>query len=157
MKETVFDVLIYLFENFLDTDSEEADPDAMRNELLEAGFSDVEIDKAFDWLGALADQPPMEEYPAHHVHSIRIFSAEEQERLDLECQGFLISLENSGILDKISRELVVDRFMALESEEPNLDQLKWVVLMVLFNQPGSEAAYAWMEDLVYENEPASLH
>ena len=31
------------------------------------------------------------------------------------------------------------------------EDLKWVVLMVLFNQPGQEDAYVWMENLVFEN------
>jgi Smg protein len=29
--------------------------------------------------------------------------------------------------------------------------------MVLFNQPGEEAAYAWMEDLVLDSMTGSLH
>jgi Smg protein len=41
--------------------------------------------------------------------------------------------------------------MALEDDDIDLDQLKWVVLMVLFNQPGHESAYAWMEDLVIDH------
>ena len=65
--------------------------------------------------------------------------------------------EQSGVLDHATRELVIDRVMALESEEIDLDQLKWVVLMVLFNQPGSEAAFAWMEDLVFEEAAGNLH
>ena len=62
-------------------------------------------------------------------------------------------LEQTGVLDHNTREMVIDRVMALESEEIDLEQLKWVVLMVLFNQPGREAAYAWMEDLVFDEMP----
>jgi len=29
--------------------------------------------------------------------------------------------------------------------------------MVLFNQPGSEAAYAWMETQMYMDEPEPVH
>jgi Smg protein len=29
--------------------------------------------------------------------------------------------------------------------------------MVLFNQPGEEAAYAWVEDLVFDNMTNCLH
>jgi Smg protein len=47
--------------------------------------------------------------------------------------------------------------MALESDEVDLDQLKWVILMVLFNQPGQEAAVAWMEDLVLDEVVAQVH
>jgi len=39
----------------------------------------------------------------------------------------------------------------------DLDDLKWVVLMVLFNQPGAEAAYAWMETQMFVDEPEPLH
>ena len=66
-------------------------------------------------------------------------------------------LEQTAVLDHNTREMVIDRVMALESEEIDLEQLKWVVLMVLFNQPGREAAYAWMEDLVFDEMPGIIH
>ena len=48
--------------------------------------------------------------------------------------------------------------MALDTGDFDISQLKWVVLMVLFNQPGAEAAYAWMEDLVFDSLPGGyLH
>ena len=61
------------------------------------------------------------------------------------------------ILDAGQRELVLDRVMALDQDEIDLDDLKWVVLMVLFNQPGAEAAYAWMENQIFQDEPEPLH
>ncbi|MGD9390183.1 MAG: DUF494 family protein, partial [Thioalkalispiraceae bacterium] len=66
-------------------------------------------------------------------------------------------LEQTGVLDHNTRELVIDRVMALEADEIDMEQLKWVVLMVLFNQPGREAAFAWMEDLVFEEATGILH
>ena len=74
-----------------------------------------------------------------------------------EARGFLSFLEQHGILDAGQRELVVDRAMALDQDEIDLDDLKWVVLMVLFNQPGSEAAYAWMETQMFDGEDEALH
>jgi len=50
-----------------------------------------------------------------------------------------------------------DGLMALETEDFDLGQLKWVILMVLFNQPGEEAAYAWVEDLVFDTMASGLH
>ena len=47
--------------------------------------------------------------------------------------------------------------MALDQDELDLDDLKWVVLMVLFNQPGSEAAYAWMETQMFEDDDDYVH
>jgi Smg protein len=69
----------------------------------------------------------------------------------------LLFLEQMGVLTPASRERVIDRAMALENEDFDIDQLKWVILMVLFNQPGEEAAYAWVEDFVFENPTSSLH
>ena len=75
----------------------------------------------------------------------------------MNCQGFLLFLEQTGVLDHSTRELVIDRIMALETEDIDLDQLKWVILMVLFNQTGHEAAFAWMDDLVFEETMGTLH
>jgi Smg protein len=44
-------------------------------------------------------------------------------------------LENVRILSSTQRELVIDRLMALEADEIDIEQVKWVVLMVLFSQP----------------------
>lgn len=66
-------------------------------------------------------------------------------------------LEQIGILSPAQRELVIDRVMALGSEEVDIEQIKWVVLMILFSQPGQETAYARMEDLVFEDRVSSAH
>ena len=66
-------------------------------------------------------------------------------------------LEQSGILDARDREFVVERVMALDTDEIDLQQLKWVVLMVLLNQPGKEAAYTWMEDMVMDDVNINIH
>lgn len=159
MKENVLDILMYLFENYISDEVElEPDEESLRSELISAGFRGNEIEKAFDWLEDLAS---MQEDPMRSAQvgtqSLRVYTEREIERLDAGGRGFLLFLEQLGVLDPISRELVIDRVMALEAEEIDLDQLKWVVLMVLFNLPGQEAAYAWMEDLVFNEMPANLH
>ncbi|MDH5359215.1 MAG: DUF494 family protein [Gammaproteobacteria bacterium] len=159
MKENMLDILMYLFENYISDEVElEPDEDLLRSELVSAGFRGNDIEKAFDWLEDLAQ---MQEMPPRSgevgEQSIRVYTDNEQERLDAGARGFLLFLEQLDVLDSLSRELVIDRVMALEAEEIDLDQLKWVVLMVLFNLPGQEAAYAWMEDLVFNEAPGSLH
>jgi len=158
MKENVLDVLMYLFENYMYDEPEvEPDRDSLQNNLQEAGFSQGEIGKAFDWLEGLAAQRHLGEVKGVIDGPIRIFTAAEQQRLDADCQGFLIFLENSGVIDSIRRELIIDRVMALESEDFDLEDLKWIVLMVLFSQPGQEASYAWMESLLFDNEAGQHH
>ncbi len=156
MKENMFDVLMYLFENYMDEADVEPDRESLRNELVEAGFGDVEVNKALAWLDALVEQrsAPVLERPQR---AVRVFAPEERRRLGVEARGFLLFLEQVGVLDAHTRELVLDRVMALDEGELDLDQLKWVVLMVLFNQPGREAEFAWIEDLVFDQGGGSLH
>lgn len=159
MKETVLDVLMYIFDNYIEEDIEFVpDQEVLKTQLMEAGFRDLQIDKAFAWLEGLASQREQAEaVNLSDVPSVRLFSEQELLKLDAECRGFLIYLEQARVLDSHERELVIDRIMALESDDIDLQQLKWVVLMVLFNQPDKEAAIAWMEDIVMEDVNASLH
>ncbi len=55
MKENVFDVLMYLFENYMDEGAEfHPDQETLTTELTEAGFPRGEIHKAFHWLEGLS-------------------------------------------------------------------------------------------------------
>jgi Smg protein len=158
MKENVLDVLMYLFENYMDGEMDtEPDQETLKVELLEAGFPRGEINKAFKWLEDLSERRQVTEPNVQAERSLRVFTSHELVKLDVECRGFLMFLEQSGILTPSSRELAIDRVMALEAPQIELEQLKWVILLVLFNQPGEEAAYAWMEDLVFEEFGGPLH
>jgi Smg protein len=156
MKETVLDVLMYLFESFVDSEEE---PEPNRNELKEelerAGFGDREIERALDWLDGLNSTADASAAP--QSAAIRIYDRFEQERLDAAARGYLLHLEQIGILLPVQRELVIDRLLALDSEEVDIEQIKWVVMMVLFSQPGQREAYAQMEDLVFAEDSAWLH
>ena len=158
MNETVLDVLMYLFENFSEQDYEHSPSQVvLRDELLQAGFGEPEVDRALDWLEELAatEAQPFANKPAKR--SMRLFSVRELARLDTQCRGYVIYLEQIGILSPEQRELVLDRLMALDSPDVDVDQVKWVVLMVLFSQPGQESAFARMEDLVFEEDAGVLH
>ena len=159
MNENVIDVLIYIYENYMDGDAAvPSDQIMLEEELVEAGFPKSEIQKAFDWLDELAwRQGSLEVSEAAANRSIRVFTEQERQRLDLDIQGMLLYLEQGGILDQRSRELVIERAMALDSDELTADDVKWIVLLVLLNQPGQESAFALMEELVYNGDPGYLH
>ncbi|MBI2381814.1 MAG: DUF494 domain-containing protein [Gammaproteobacteria bacterium] len=162
MKEDVLEVLLYLFDHFQDEEQAlhegmapgeiaVAPPtEAALTEMLEqAGFAQGEILKALRWLddlSALRD----DEFPPGPLAdtAMRVFTAQECERLTPECRGFLLFLEQMGVLNDFSRELTIDRVMALDSpEELDVEQLKWIVMMVLYALPGYEGAYAWVESM----------
>ena len=158
MKENVLDVLMYLFETYVDTEEEpEADHQELRDELVRAGFGDPEINRALEWLDGLTEHQDNLVYHSQTAHSTRIFSDFEHERLDSPCRGYITYLEQIGILSPPQREILVDRLLALESADIDVEQIKWVVLMVLFSQPGQEIAYARMEDLVFEECNGLVH
>lgn len=159
MKQTVIDILIYLFEHYIDDEIElDVDQDRVKSELRDAGFDRVQIAKAFDWLQGLATTNEQSAPAiAESATSVRIYAYEEESKLDAECRGFLHFLEEVGVLDATNREVVIDRIMALETDEIDIGQLKWIVLMVLFNRPGQEQAFVWMEDLVMDDMYGCVH
>lgn len=153
MKESVLDILIYLFENYFDADLEEApEPDrsTLKEELEQAGFADRDIEQALAWLESLSVTPAGNAAP--NSRAIRVFDVREMARLDVACRGYILHLENLGILSALQREWVIDRLLALDEDEIDIDQVKWVVLMVLFSQPAEASAYARMEDLVFDEQ-----
>jgi Smg protein len=159
MKEGVLDILIYLFENYFDTETDdgfEPDRETLKQELEHAGFPTSEVERALCWLEELAADPSRQ-HPSPTTRAIRVFAALEQARLDTDCRGYLVHLEQVGILSPTQRELVIDRLMALDGDEIDIEKLKWVVLMVLFSQPGQETAFSRMEDLVFEDRSGALH
>lgn len=153
MKESMFDVLMYLFENYMEEDTEfDPDQESLTTELSQAGFPRVEISKAFSWLEGLSDLRDSDTQLPYQAAtgSVRVFTGQEMEKIDCESRGFLMFMEQSGVLDSVSRELVIDRLMALEVDDISIEQLKWVILMVMFNRPGQEHAYALLEDVVFD-------
>ena len=158
MKESVLDVLMYLFETYVDPEQEpEADQNELRDELSRAGFGDVEIDRALEWLDGLTDNHEGRNFNPQTAHGTRIYNDFENDRLNSACRGFITYLEQIGILSPPQREILVDRLLALETLDIDVEQVKWVVLMVLFSQPGQELAYSRMEDLVFDETETAIH
>lgn len=157
----MFDILMYLFENYIHSEAEVmVDHDVLTDELTRAGFHQDEIYKALNWLEKLVALKDTDAFPAFTKvgsQSFRIYTDEEKQWLDMECRGFITFLEQVNVLDFTTREMVIDRVMALETKYFSLDDLKWVILMVLFNVPGKESAYSQMEDLIFDEPEGPLH
>jgi Smg protein len=152
MNETVLDVLMFLFENYYGTEVHDAaNQPTLREELTAAGFDDHEVSHAFRWLRALAEQRSHSDI-GECSGAIRIYAPEEMDLFSTECRGFLHYLEQLGILTATSRELVIDRLLAM-TDEVELDKVKSVCLVVLLGQPGEEEAAWALEDLLFCGGP----
>lgn len=156
IKQSVIDVLMFLFERYLDDDdfSESSnvtvERDSMQPRLEEMGFHNAEINQAFDWLEALAEIQHDEQFIPVKATSSRIYSAHEKKLISTESIGFLHFLEQSNILTPITRELILDRVVAL-GQVLDAEQLKWIIMIVLHRHPGEENALALMEDFIFDD------
>lgn len=130
----MYDILAYLFENCQQTEIAD-DRERVARKLSAAGFDDSDISEALHWLAGVlrAPQPSSAPLP-DRGSSFRAFAPREAAKLDAECRGFIITLEHSGILNAETRELVLERSLAATGHSVSLDQLKLIVLMVLWNQ-----------------------
>ena len=157
MRENVLDVLMYLFETYIETQDEtEMDHEDLRVDLTEAGFNSNEIEKAFDWLDKLNHVNSITD-DLFDVSSNRVYSKIEMSQLNSSCRGFIEYLEQINILSFRQRELLIDRLLALNTHDIDIDQIKWIVLIILFSQPNQEKAYSRMEDLIFETNKGVLH
>jgi Smg protein len=130
----MYDILVYLFENCHQAELAD-DRDRVARKLSAAGFEDSDISEALHWLAGVLRAPRGElRALPDSKRSFRAFAPRELAKLDAECRGFLITLEHSGILNAQTRELVMERALAASGAMLSLDQLKLVVLMVLWNQ-----------------------
>lgn len=134
----MFDILVYLFENYLPEACPE--PEVLARKLSAVGFEEEAIHEALDWLAGLQEH----DADAHEVAvnatqrpSIRVYVDEEQSLLSTECRGFLTFLEQAGALPPALRELVIDRAMATTDAALSLPRLKVIVLMVMWRHQHS--------------------
>lgn len=152
----MFDILVYLFENYFEADLH-PDQLTLEQELSAAGFDSTEINLAFDWLNGL-ETLSSSPYPDSlaYSQSIRIYADIEQKKIDAESRGFLTFLEVSNILNAVQREWVIDRILALNDRDVGLEQVKWIVLIVLWSQ-GAAEDYLFIEDLLFGDNAPQMH
>jgi len=162
IKQSVVDVLMFLFERYLDDDTQDdnnrvtEERDSIQLRLEEMGFHNHEINQAFDWLEDLAGLRDNDQTIAVKETSTRIYSEEEKKLISLESIGFLNFLEQTNILTSITRELILDRVIAL-GHPLDAEQLKWIIMIVLHSHPGEENALALMEDFIFDETIDFLH
>ncbi len=157
----MFEVIIYLFESYMQVEETmEVNAEEITDELLEEGFQRSDITKALEWLDHLAglhEQSAESRVQFAKQTSHRIYSLLEQQRLNSACQGYISYLEQADILDTYTREVVIDCAMLLEIDELALHDLKWLILMVLYNDPGSEEQFLQLESMLMDFEDGLIH
>jgi Smg protein len=161
----MFDVLVYLYENYWRPDAC-PDHEQLWRKLSAVGFETDDIHEALSWLDGLtpavpplSEPSPMPPPLAAQAHSVRIYLPQEQIALGEECIGFIHFLEHSGVLTSTLRELVIDRALAAVGFEPGplaLDDLKIIILMVFWSM-GQEPDSLVLDELFVAPEDRLIH
>lgn len=148
MNENIFEVLIYLFENYMMDDigstSVRAD---IEDELIRMGFSNYDVGSAFGWLEGLIDQCTPKDagmsqeltgslldddnelaasgfnfYPpkpeTNSGSGHRYYVSAEMQIINIEIRGLLFTLEQNNMINHEVREIIIDRIMALSNDQP---------------------------------------
>lgn len=130
----MFDILVFVFENCRQADVS-TDPERVAKRLSAAGFDDAEISAALGWLAGVVRAPQRSLAPLpERGDAFRVFAPKELAKLDVECRGLLMHLEHAGILSAQDREHILERALATADDVLSIDQLKLIILMVLWNQ-----------------------
>ncbi len=148
IKEDFLDILLYLFEYYSEDPVRESDTSfVIRDHLIDAGFQDAAIDHAMDWVEIFKDpkEDPMLHVPSSS--SVRILSDDEKNLLDVECQNYISRLEKFGLLTPEKRELLIDKLTSIGFEPMDLEVVKALSILMLFQEPSVEVRLH-----AYENE-----
>ena len=133
----MFDILVYLVENYFHN-GQLPDAETITKRLSAAGFEDDDISEALTWLSGFG-QP--EEVAGNEAFTqsrgFRVYADEELTNLTVEARGFIIFLQDSDIISAPQRELIIERVLALPETSVDLERIKLIVLMVLWNQQQS--------------------
>jgi Smg protein len=129
----MFDILVFLFENYFHTGTY-PDQDTLTKRLSAAGFDSGDISQALSWLDGLERGEPACGDRFTGSDGFRYYTEPELAKLGAESRGFLLFLESAGIITALQRELVIERALVLDESPVDLENVKLIVLMVLWNQ-----------------------
>jgi Smg protein len=152
----MFDILVYLFENYYQTDLY-PDEDALARKLTAAGFEHDDISDALAWMqgisaaGASAFPDSLAESTA-----FRGYADVEAAKLGVEGRGFLAFLEGAKVLTPLLREIIIERAMAVSEDSVSIEKLKVIVLMVLWSQQHSIDSLI-LEELLSDRAQLLMH
>jgi Smg protein len=149
----MFEILMYLFESYIDAGSYPA-PDKLSRKLSAAGFEGEDIDEALTWLSAL--RLP-DNYPDILAHGgMRFFAEREFEFIGAGARQFILFAEEQKMISAIEREIIIDRALALQQKDLELNKLKLIMLIVLWDRH-QDLSPLLIEELLVPITSTQLH
>ena len=158
-EENLLDVLMYVFEHHIDEATQIRNHiDLINEDMLNAGYRPKEINQAilwFDELRLLLDSLNTDSALLHQ--GIRIYSQEECKKISTKARGLLSFLERKNLIDAILREIIINRAMTLDEPHVGLIELKWIILMILYNHPDINEKLHFLEDIILLDQDNIKH
>ncbi|MBM3351298.1 MAG: DUF494 domain-containing protein [Betaproteobacteria bacterium] len=157
----MFEVLVYMFENYIDTQFR-PDDNTLSKELFAAGFDQDDINGAFDWfnqLESMTDKP--ESFQMADSANTRIFTDIELKKISSESIAFILFLVQANILNTSQRELVLELAMNVPQAEIRIEEMRWIVLMTTWGAsksgPDKTKEYLFIEDILLNKQKPTQH
>jgi Smg protein len=163
----MFEVLAFVYENYEGSADCPALP-ALHRQLSRVGFRSQPIDRALTWLLDLrraTAAPPLVVgaddtlLPPRLLASgapMRVLSSAEQAHLGADSWSYLCFLQNQGVLNAQSLEVVLERALAAPGGPMAVDDFKLLVLMLFWNQ-GLEPDTLMLDELTDSSEGRVTH
>jgi len=157
-KEAFLDVLLYLFEYYSDEHEKKQNNELqIRNELVIAGFQEEMIEHAMDWVSIFNQPTNTIDIQQPKKLSVRVLNDKEKALLDEECQNYIARLEKFGLLSPLKRELLIDKLMAIGFEPLDIEVVKALSILMLFQEPGIDIKFHTLEANAFWDKPLKLN
>ena len=152
----MFEVLVFIFENYI-AHHALPDDDVMTQELSAAGFNQKDIQGAVGWfqeMKSMLTHPPA--VYSHQHTATRILTDSELKKINIESISFVLFLQQANVINDVERDLIIDRAMALKQEQVNIEEMRWITMIALWNE-GREKDYLFVEDALFNPRGLTLH
>ncbi len=150
----MFDVLVYLYENYWRPDAC-PEHEQLTRKLTAVGFESEEIEDALTWLDGVAAAAEAR-VGEQSDGAVRVYVQAELDHLGEASIGFISFLESAGVLPPTMREMVIDRASVVPGGPIDLEDLKIIVLMVFWSL-GEEPDALILDELFVAEEDRIVH
>jgi len=136
MSERWLMLLNALTQSLIDEPSFLDDPQELLEGLVAEGYQTDEVEVALAWLGRFLAEPSTAVATTNeeiNSKGLRSQSLEEQLSLSTEAFGYLLRLENAGLIDPSLREEILERALVSFENEIGEDEMKIISRMVLMD------------------------
>lgn len=139
MYERIIEIIVYLIAQLQDKRSIN---DISLDELNDQGYTATEISTAFSWL---IDRMEFGDQAVEHdeiaqSESFRVLHDAEAEVITPDAFGYLIQMQQLGLITNEHLEMVLERSMLLGGRKVSDSELKSIIASVIFNSDSMNAS-----------------